>query len=232
MTEPAPQRDPAAPALLPPRATADGTHRRLLEVALVEFGQRGFHGVSVREIAGAAGIRASSVYSHLESKEQLLFQLMLTGHEEHHDRLRLALLESDPSPTEQVSHLTEAHVRFHATFPLLARVSNRELAALSPPSQERVLAVRRQSEQLFVDVIERGTRLGVFDVAHPWLGLAAIGGMGIRVAEWWDQTGSPGAVRAGRAPRSRGQAPPALQFDVDEVARAYAVFAVRLLTGG
>ncbi|MHB8508090.1 MAG: helix-turn-helix domain-containing protein [Candidatus Dormibacteria bacterium] len=67
--------------LLPARADADGTHRRLLEAALVLFGDRGFHGVSVREIAEATGIRPSSMYAHLASKEQLLLELMLIGHE-------------------------------------------------------------------------------------------------------------------------------------------------------
>ncbi|HET6794673.1 MAG TPA: TetR/AcrR family transcriptional regulator [Acidimicrobiales bacterium] len=203
--------DPPGRPLLPPRATADGTHRRLLEVALVAFGERGFHGVSVREIANSAGIRASSVYAHIESKEQLLFELMLTGHEEHHDALRLALLEAGASPVEQITRLTGAHVRFHAGYPLLARVSNREMAALGPASRERVRAVRSQSEQLFLDVIDRGIRLRVFDVAQPWLGLAAIGGMGIRVAEWWD--GSMG-------------------LGVEEVVAAYAEFAVRILISG
>ena len=197
------------PPLLPPRATADGTRRRLLEVALVDFGERGFHGVSVREIATAAGIRTSSVYAHIDSKEQLLFQLMLVGHEEHHETLRLALLEAGADPVDQLRSIAAAHARFHATFPLLARVANRELMALAPASRERVLAVRHHSEQIFLDVIERGMRLEVFNVPHPWLGLAAVGGMGIRVAEWWD---------------------PGLGFTVDSVADTYAEFAVRLVT--
>jgi len=98
-------------------------------------------------------------------------------------------------------------VAFHATYPLLARVCNRELSALAPESREKVLAVRRQSEQLILDVIERGIRLGAFDVPDPWLAYAAIGSMGIRVAEWWDQ----------------------VDYPVDDVADAYAEFAVRLL---
>ena len=102
-----------------------------------------------------------------------------------------------------------AHVHMHASYPLLARVCNRELAALAPESREQVLAVRHQSEQLFLDVIERGMRMGSFDVPDPWLGLAAIGAMGIRVAEWWDDQ----------------------LYTVDHVARTYAEFAVRLLVG-
>jgi AcrR family transcriptional regulator len=203
-------RDGNATPLLPARATADGTHRRILEAALVRFGERGFHGVSVREIAEAAGVRASSVYAHLESKEQLLFQLMLIGHEEHHECLRMALLEAGSDPIEQVTELARAHARMHATYPLMARVANREMAALAPESKQRIIDVRRSSELLFTDVIGRGQRMGVFHVDDQWLAFAAIGSMGLRVAEWWsDEFG----------------------YDVEQVADTYATFAVRLLTG-
>lgn len=195
--------------LLPPRASADGTHRRLQEEALERFGERGFHGVSVREIARAAGVQASSVYSHLASKEELLFQLMFMGHEEHHEALRHALLEADADPVSQVRHIIEAHVRFHAEYSLLARVCNREMAALSPASREKVTAIRRQSEQLFLDVITRGVRMGVFDVPDPWLAAAAILAGGLRVCEWWSD-----------------EAP----YSVDDVINAYQTFSTRMLT--
>jgi AcrR family transcriptional regulator len=195
-------------SLLPPRASADGTHRRLQEEALIRFGERGFHGVSVREIAQAAGVQASSVYSHLASKEELLFQLMFVGHEEHHEAMRHALLEADADPVSQVRHIVDAHVRFHADYPLLARVCNREMAALSPASREKVVAIRRQSEQLFLDVIQRGVRLGVFDVPDPWLAAAAILAGGLRVCEWWgDEIG----------------------YSVDDVVTAYQEFSTRML---
>ena len=55
--------------LLPPRAQADGTLRRIQETALVLFAERGYHGVSMRELAAATGIRASSIYAHVAGKE-------------------------------------------------------------------------------------------------------------------------------------------------------------------
>jgi AcrR family transcriptional regulator len=195
--------------LLPPRATADGTHRRLLEEALVLFGQRGFHGVSVREIADAAGIRASSVYAHIDSKEQLLSQLVTIGHEEHHESLRRALLEASADPVDQITKVVRAHVRMHATYPLLARIANRELEALGERSRERVMDVRNRSVQLITDVIDRGMQMGVFHVEEEWLATAATAAMGMRVAEWWDDS---------------------LGYTVDQVADAYATFAVRMLT--
>jgi AcrR family transcriptional regulator len=196
--------------LLPPRATADGTHRRLLEEALLLFGERGFHGVSVREVAEAAGIRASSMYGHLESKEQLLFELVMMGHEEHHDHLRQSLLEANAEPVDQIRRVVHGHVAMHATYPLLARVANRELQALAPESRARVMDIRNASVRIIQDVIERGIRLDVFHVDDPWLAAAAVGAMGIRVAEWWDIE---------------------LGYTVERVADAYATFAVRLLTG-
>lgn len=195
--------------LLPPRATADGTHRRLLEEALVGFGERGFHGVSVREIAQGAGIRASSLYAHLESKEQLLFELVSVGHDEHHDLLRQALLEASADPVDQITRLMHAHVYLHATYPLLARICNRELEALAPESRERVMDVRNRSAQLVTDVIDRGMKLGVFHIEEEWLATAAAMAMGLRVAEWWDDD---------------------MGYTVEQVADAYATFAVRLLT--
>lgn len=199
---------PTTLPVLPPRATSDGTHRRLLEEALARFGRSGYHGVSVREIAKAAGVQASSLYSHLESKEHLLFELMMIGHQEHQQLLLDALLDAGNEPEEQVRALVRAHVLLHATYPMLARICNREMESLGPENQQKVGAVRRQSVQLFVDVIDRGKRLGVFDVADPWLGAAAIGGMGIRIAEWWS---------------------PELPYNVGDIVAAYCLFATRLL---
>src|SRR4051794_1764861 len=204
-----PANRPEEPQLLPPRATVDGTRRRLWEAALTCFGERGYHGVSVREIAKMAGLQAGSVYSHVSSKEQLLADLMLLGHEEHRDMLRGALLDTNAEPVEQIRALIHAHVVMHATYPLLARVCNRELGSLSPANRDRVAAVRQEAERLILQVVERGARLGVFDVPEPWLAVAAVGGMGIRVAEWWD---------------------PGLGFEAGEVAETDADFAVRILT--
>ena len=47
------------------------------------------------------------------------------------------------------------------------------------------MEVRHDSERMFLDVVERGVAAGSFHCADPWLAVAAIGGMGIRVADWY-----------------------------------------------
>lgn len=198
-----------AQPVLPPRAEHDGTLRRLLEHALICFGEQGYHAVSIRDIARAAGVAASSIYAHVASKDQLLAELSLVAHVEHRDRLRVALLEAGSEPASQVRAFVDAHVRFHATYPLLARVANRELGALSPANHERVMAVRLDSQALLEQIVDRGKTLGVLTAPDTYLATAAIGGMGIRVAEWWT---------------------PDSPYTADEVARHYAEFAVKMLT--
>ena len=80
------------------------------------------------------------------------------------------------------------------------------LCALVAPA----LALRDQSEQLLREIIERGDSLAVFHTPHPWMTMAAIGGMGIRVASWY-HAGS--------------------DLSVDDVATTYAELAVRMARG-
>ena len=195
-------------ALLPPRATADGTLRRILETALGLFAERGYHGVSMRELASATGVTASSLYAHVASKEDLLVRLLVLGHEEHRDAMRRATLDADGgTPASQLAAATRAHVRFHATYPLLALVANNELRSLGAEAQPAVLAVRADAEGLLRDIIDRGVRDGDFDCPDPWLAMAAIGAMGIRVASWY-RPGSP--------------------YPVERVCDRYAEFALRI----
>jgi AcrR family transcriptional regulator len=208
MTSPTLPLDPPVP-LLPPRARADGTHRRVQEMALVLFAERGYHGVSMRELASALGMTASSLYGHVASKEELLLQLILLGHEEHRDGMRGAVLDvADGSAASQLAAATRAHVRMHATYPTLATVANNELRSLGPDAQAAVQAVRGDAEGLLRDIIERGVRLGEFDCPDPWLAMAAIGAIGIRVASWYRPDTSP--------------------YPVEHVCDRYAEFALRI----
>jgi AcrR family transcriptional regulator len=194
--------------LLPPSATSDGTLRRLQEAALTCFGERGYHGVSIRDLAKAAGIQPSSIYAHVRSKEELLFGISMLGHEKQRDDADAAVLVAGPEPVDQLRAYVRAHVHMHATYRMLARVCNRELAALSLEHEHEVRNVRESSVRVLQSVLARGERLGVFEVVDPFLVAAAIGAMGIRVAEWWEPGG---------------------EHTADQVADVYAELALKLV---
>ncbi|MEV0646239.1 TetR/AcrR family transcriptional regulator [Phytomonospora sp. NPDC050363] len=198
----------AAGDVLPPRVTATGTMRRLLEEALRQIAARGFHAVSVRDLAGSVGIHPSTVYAHVKSKEDILAELIRHGHDEHLERLTTALAEVGEDPAGRLTALVGAHVRLHAEYPLLARVCSRELEALTGDTRRQAYAMRVRAEELFLDVVVRGQRAGVFRECEPLLAVTALGSIGIRVAEWWR---------------------PEFGVDVDELVETYTGFARGML---
>lgn len=171
--------------LLPPDVQLTDARRRLFETAMELFGRDGYHGVSIRDIATALGLQPSAIYFHVASKQELLFELAIIGHEEHLKRLREALLDTGADPVEQLRALMTAHVWGHLAYPSMARVVNKEMGALPDDQLRTVLAIRGQMEQTFVDVVERGVRLGVFHVEDTFLAAKALGAMGVRLPEWW-----------------------------------------------
>jgi len=191
-----------------PEAVPSGSRRLILETALRLFAERGYSGTSIRDIAAACGLQGPTLYSHYASKEHVLAELVRIAHDEHLRRVRGALLDSQPDPREQICAYVRAHVRFHTDFPMLALVGNTELHMLSPQLGEPIFQVRKQAEQTLMDIAQRGIDRGLFKVPHPWLSVAAIGGMGLRVAFWF----SPEAGIA-----------------ADLVAKSYAEFALRIL---
>jgi AcrR family transcriptional regulator len=163
----------------------------------------------MRDLAGTVGIQPASLYAHISSKEQLLVDLILIGHEEHNERLLAGIGSGGEAPDGQLRGLVREHVLFHATYPVLARVANTELRSLSPVNLERVMAVRHGSEEVIRTVVQRGVELGAFFCRDPWLGSAAIGSMGIRVAYWFT---------------------PESGFTANQIAESYAEFAVKLVS--
>jgi AcrR family transcriptional regulator len=224
MPEPVPAAPfDATPALLPPRATVEGTRRRLLETALVLFAERGYHGVSVRDVTGLVGVKPSSLYAHFASKEHLLAELVRLGHDEHLTALRD--MTRNVTPSEQLRGLVDAHVRNHATYPLLARVCAADIGGLSEENLALILAYRLEVVSLFLNAIAAGVDSGDFEPTDPFLTSMAILAMGIRVANWY--SGNAAGLEFA-AVLDKGAAP-AERYTIDEISDAYCELALRMV---
>ena len=171
--------------LLPPGLELSPTKRRLYETAMLLFGQEGYHAVSIRDIANALGQQPSAIYFHVAGKQELLHELALIGHRTHFETIRDALLDAGADPHDQLRAIVVAHVFGHLDYPSMARLTNRELRALAPEQLTAVLAIRTATEQLFVDVLDRGVRMGAFRTDDTFLVAKVIGAMGVRLPEWW-----------------------------------------------
>ena len=173
---------------LPEGTGPGGSKAPILNAALRLFALHGFSGASVRDIAEASGLKPARLYAHFRGKEEILSTLIEIGHEYHYQCLHDAVLNSDNSPTQQLKALVAAHVGFHAGYPMLAILVNHELHALERSYIVGALTLREKSVELMLGIIKRGEANGEFDVQHdPWLAAAAIGAMGMRVANWYSE---------------------------------------------
>jgi TetR/AcrR family transcriptional regulator, repressor of fatR-cypB operon len=81
-----------APIGRPGRPAVGDKRRKILDAALSEFAERGYHGVAVPEVADAAGVSTGTMYVYFDSKEALVNEVFRDAK----GRLKTALLDGLP----------------------------------------------------------------------------------------------------------------------------------------
>jgi AcrR family transcriptional regulator len=178
--------DASKPAGASAVSTARG--RDILDASLTLFAERGYLGTSMKDIAALLGIRAPSLYNHLDSKQDLLREIMVSTMETLIAEHEAAVATTD-DVAEQLRRAMEAHVRYHARHRRDVRIGNAEVWHLEEPWRTRVLELRHRYTKLWQGVIERGVELGRFDAPSPQLATYAMLQMGIGVSAWFREDG-------------------------------------------
>lgn len=96
---------------MPARLPAARRRRQLLDVALREFAERGFHQTSMDDIAEAAGVTKPVLYQHFASKRDLYMELLDDVGGRMMESIAKAVASAD-GPRQQV----EAGMRAYFTF--------------------------------------------------------------------------------------------------------------------
>lgn len=134
-------------------------HSRYLETrhkALELFARYGFSRVSMRDLAAYLGIKAGSIYNHIESKEALLFELIEELYEQLLSGAKLVNRRKS-TPAEQLHGLLEAHLLLHERMGGHFRLAEYDLHCLSNEQQALILTLRRRYEDHLVGTIEQLT---------------------------------------------------------------------------
>ena len=160
----------------------------LLEAALLTFVERGYHGASVREIAGRAGVTVPTLYYHYGNKQGLLLALLQSSMDDLADRTRAAFAEAGEDPLHQFVDLVDCHVRFSCHRPRVAWL-DAEARYLDAEARAVYAVPRREAEQQLLDVVERGVGLGVFDTPWPVEATRALFGAIQSIATWYRPDG-------------------------------------------
>jgi AcrR family transcriptional regulator len=184
---------------------------RLLAAASEAFANKGFHATTTRDIAARAGMSPAAVYVHFATKEAVLYQLSLVGHQAALDVVANAA--AGPGSPRDASSALQAVVSdfaaWHARHRQTARVVQYELAALMLGHRKVIDGLRREIQDRMRGVLESGVRSGEFVVPDvPGTALALLS-LAVDVARWYRPEG----------PRSP-----------DDIGRLYADLALRMVT--
>ncbi len=142
-----------APSTLRSRQKAD-RRQRLLRAAAALFAERGFHGVSIEDLGGAAGISGPAVYRHFPNKEAVLETLLVEVSERLLDGGR-AQVAAATDEHDALRRLVAFHTEFALTDPELISVQGRDLASLGATATRRVRRLQREYVEVWVGVLTR-----------------------------------------------------------------------------
>jgi TetR/AcrR family transcriptional regulator, cholesterol catabolism regulator len=122
------------------------------------FAERGYHGTSIGDLAKALGVQKGSLYAHIDSKQDLLYEAMQEGARAFHDALDA--VPDDLPPTERIRLALRAHLRVVAEQLDVATVFVREWRYLEGNRAEEFLAERRRYEERFRALFREGRENG------------------------------------------------------------------------
>ena len=173
---------------MPPSA---GRRRSEIVAAARElFSEKGYHSASMRDIAERLGLQAGTLYVHIRSKEDVLFEIVDQAADRFLEAVRQARAEAESrgaSPEEALRLAMRSHLRVVAENLDTATVFFHEWKFLDDDRRALILAKRDAYESAIRDLIIQGIESGVFRPVDPRLAGLAV----LSLSNWFYQWYSP-----------------------------------------
>jgi AcrR family transcriptional regulator len=122
------------------------------------FAERGYHGTSIGDLAKALGVQKGSLYAHIASKQDLLYETMREGAEAFH--AALDEISDDLKVGDRIRLALRAHLRVISEQLDVATVFIREWRYLEGERAAEFLADRRRYEERFRTLFREGRERG------------------------------------------------------------------------
>ena len=140
------------------RGTRSVTRRNRADViaaARVLFAEQGFHGTSMRDLGKELGIRGSSLYSHVVSKDELLVDVVREA-ASRFQSLADEVRNMSGTATEKLFRLVQGHLQILVEDPDQARTFLNEIRFLPALEREEAVVMFDRYQETFREVIETG----------------------------------------------------------------------------
>jgi AcrR family transcriptional regulator len=138
----------------------------ILAHTLAAFEEHGYHGTSVRDIAGRVGVTVPALYYHYQNKQAMLCALLMGSMASLLSRCRSAIAEAAGDPAAELSALVECLVRFMA-YRGSKGLLDSEIRSLQPDNRAKYIALRDELDTATHRIIADGVAAGLFRTEFP-----------------------------------------------------------------
>lgn len=158
----------------------------VVQAAVRLFARKGYHATSMQDIAEALGIQRGSIYHHIDSKDDLLFEIM--------EASVLRLIEpieeiiALPLPAgDKLRRFIETHLDMIISMRAELSIFLHELKSLPPARRQKIVVHRDYYEDLLQRILREGLASGDFrEVDMKFAGFTVLS-----VCNWFCQWYSP-----------------------------------------
>jgi AcrR family transcriptional regulator len=172
---------PTRPVL---RERYDRRRRRVVDAAARAFAERGYHAVSIQDLAEATGLAAGGLYHYIGSKDKLLIAICDELMDPLLENARALVAAGEP-PAEQLRSLLRlwlAHVETHRDHMLVFQQARHVIE--HDPEWRGVRSNRKAFERILDDVLRRAEEAAIVAFSDRKLALLALLGMVNHTATW------------------------------------------------
>ncbi len=164
----------------------------VLEAAQKLFSKKGYYGTTVRDIAKERGILSGSIYSLIQSKEDLLFTIADTDTDGFIETLETIVKKPCSARTKICLGLI-AHLKLVTEHLDASSVFFHEWNALSDTRRKVILQKRDRYESLWTEILTDGVESGELEISNVKFARMLILTVANSVYQWYDPEGPDGA---------------------------------------
>ena len=160
----------------------------IYKVATHQFAVKGYLGTSMRDLGEALGLHAGSLYAHIKSKEDILFEIIDRISSLHQRDLR-RIMRSSEAPLDKLREIARCHMRLLAENLEAATVYFHEWRNLDEARRHVIIAKRDEFESGLREIISDCTDLGLFRPVDTAMAAKALLGMLNWTYQWYSPEG-------------------------------------------
>lgn len=136
--------------------------QEILEAAAALFKEKGYPAASIRDLAVKVGLEPSSIYSHIQSKEELLITICENCANRFMEGMK-SIIQSEQSPKKKIRLILKQHLDIAYNDPTAIAVFNDEWKHLPENAKISFLQNRKDYATMFKSILKEGKRNGQFE---------------------------------------------------------------------